>query len=402
MKSEWPVVALGEHIRIKHGFAFQGQHFAGHGEYIVLTPGNFIEEGGFKAKSGSEKFYDAAPPLEYVLNRGDLVIAMTEQAQGLLGSSAMIPCDGVYLHNQRIGLVELRSHNVDRRFLYYLFNTRAVRAQIQATATGSKVRHTAPSRVESVKVHLPPPSTQRKIAAILSAYDDLIENNNRRIRIHEEMAQRIYREWFVDFRYPGHESVPLVDSELGPIPNEWSIGTLDSFLVLQRGFDLPKQDRTFGHVPVVSATGVSAWHEIARVAGPGVVTGRSGSIGTVQYIHDDFWPLNTTLWVREFRRATPQFAFFVLRSIDLKSFNSGAAVPTLNRNDISSMAVVVPPKRLVAHFTTWVTPVLREQRVLELANDNLRATRDLLLPRLISGEIDVDNMDITLDEEAAA
>ena len=136
---------------------------------------------------------------------------MTEQAEGLLGSSALIPESQKYLHNQRLGLVtRVRDDRIDKLFLYYLFNTRQVRAQIRATASGVKVRHTSPSRIGDVKVHLPEVTAQRKIAAVVSAYDDLIENNRRRIATLEEMAQSLYREWFVRFRFPGHENIPLV------------------------------------------------------------------------------------------------------------------------------------------------------------------------------------------------
>ena len=250
----WPSTRLGDHLRVKHGFAFQGEYFSDSGEYVVLTPGNFIEAGGFKPKSGAEKYFTADPPPDYVLRRGDLVIAMTEQAQGLLGSSALIPADGVYLHNQRIGLIQPTSGQAHLRFLYYLFNTPGVREQIQATATGSKVRHTAPSRVENVRILLPPIATQRNIAAILSAYDDLIQNNNRRIKLLEAMAQRIYREWFVDFRYPGHETVPLTGSELGPAPSDWSLRPLGEVVAQSRASVNPSRfpGETFEHYSIPS------------------------------------------------------------------------------------------------------------------------------------------------------
>ena len=111
------------------------------------------------------------------------------------------------------------------------------------------VPHINLSLFQGLTMPLPPLPTQRKIAAVMSAYDDLIENNNRRIGILEEMARRIYREWFVEFRYPGHEDVTLVDSELGPIPDGWQVGTLDDLVVLQRGFDLPTTQRERGSVP---------------------------------------------------------------------------------------------------------------------------------------------------------
>ncbi len=149
---------------------------------------------------------------------------MTEQSEGLLGSPVLVPESDRYLHNQRLGLiVSLNKTEIDEEFLYYLFNYRSVRDQIQATASGVKVRHTSPSRIYEVEVKPPPLPTQRKIAAVLSTYDDLIENNTRRIEILEQMAQTIYREWFVHFRFPGYEKVGMVDSELGPIPEGWEI-----------------------------------------------------------------------------------------------------------------------------------------------------------------------------------
>src|SRR5439155_20711215 len=126
---------------------------------------------------------------------GDLLIAMTEQTPGLLGSSAWVPESGRLLHNQRLGrIVDLDEHRLNKRFLYYLFNTKDVRHQISATATGGKVRHTAPERIAQVIFRLPSPVTQDKIAGALSSYDDLIDNNCRRIALLEEAARQLYRE----------------------------------------------------------------------------------------------------------------------------------------------------------------------------------------------------------------
>jgi len=240
---------------------------------------------------------------------------------------------------------------------------------------------------------------QRRIASILSAYDDLIENNTRRIAILEEMARRLYEEWFVRFRFPGHEGVRMVESELGLVPEGWDVVRLDQVLVLQRGFDLPKQDRTEGPFPIVSATGVSGTHHESKVRGPGVVTGRSGSLGAVMYVEGDFWPLNTTLWVKEFIVGSPLYAFFVLRGIDLAGFNSGAAVPTLNRNDVHGLPVVRPTADLLHHFDEIAGPLVTLKERLVDKNTNLRTTRDLLLPKLISGELDVSKLP---EPEAAA
>ncbi|MEW6542111.1 MAG: HsdR family type I site-specific deoxyribonuclease [Nitrospirota bacterium] len=208
--ADWLACKLGDLLEIKHGYAFQGEYFTESGSHIVLTPGNFFDEGGFKNKGDKEKWYTGPIPSDYVLNEGDLIVAMTEQAEGLLASSAIIPRSGLYLHNQRLGLVQIRDESkTDKCFLYHLFNYKPVRQQIRASASGVKIRHTAPSRIAEVTVRVPPPPIQRRIAGILSAYDDLIENNLRRIKILEEMARSLYREWFIHFRFPtGNEPSP--------------------------------------------------------------------------------------------------------------------------------------------------------------------------------------------------
>ncbi|MEH1869576.1 MAG: restriction endonuclease subunit S [Nostoc sp.] len=218
----WSKSRLSNHFEIKHGYAFKGEYFANSGRYIVLTPGNFYEEGGFKERK-NEKYYSVDHPVEFILKKGDLIVAMIEQGEGLLGSSAIVPNDDKYLHNQRLGLiVNLNEKTLSKNFLYYLFNTRAVRNSIIATATGIKVKHTAPNRILSIEVPLPPLATQQRIADILSTYDRFIDNNNRRIALLEESIHLLYKEWFVRSRFPGYESVKVVDG----IPEGWQITTL--------------------------------------------------------------------------------------------------------------------------------------------------------------------------------
>ena len=114
---------------------------------------------------------------------------------------------------------------------------------------------------------------------------------------------------------------------------------LENLITLQRGFDLPAQSRKIGEVPIVASSGFVGFHNESKVAGPGVVIGRSGSIGGGQYISRDFWPLNTTLWVKDFKGNNPRFIYYLLKSIDFSNFNAGAGVPTLNRNHIASLRV---------------------------------------------------------------
>lgn len=329
---------------------------------------------------------------KYALMPNDIVIARTGAT---VGYSKCINHDADVVFASYLVRVRVNSE-CDPMYVGYVVGSEDYKEFIRANAGGAAQPNANARVLTSYAVPLPPLSTQHKIVAILSAYDNLIENNNRRIRLLEEMAQRIYREWFVDFRYPGHEDVPLVDTELGPIPAGWKVGILDDLVVLQRGFDLPKSQRGVGTVPVIAATGRHGTHSEAKVNGPGVVTGRSGSLGAVEYIAEEFWPLNTTLWVKDFRRATPESAYFLLRNLDLAGFNSGSAVPTLNRNDISQLAQTLPPDALVARFSEHARNILANVRVLERSNEVLRATRDLLLPRVISGEVDVTDLNMAM------
>lgn len=220
----WREFTLGDAIHIKHGFAFKSQYFTDEGQYIVLTPGNFNEKGGFRLRPNKDRAYVGDIPKNFILTEGDLIVAMTEQGPGLLGSSALIPESDRFLHNQRLGLIDtLDSSKVSKRFLYYLFNTEIVRGQINGSASGTKVRHTSPERIYRVKVTVPDINEQERIAEILSAYDELIENNQRRIRLLEQASRLLYKEWFVYFRFPGHEHIKIKDG----VPEWWEKKIID-------------------------------------------------------------------------------------------------------------------------------------------------------------------------------
>jgi type I restriction enzyme S subunit len=292
--------------------------------------------------------------------------------------------------NQQLNTV-VPTGEVLPEFLYYHLCTRQAELK-NLGSVGVRTPILNKSRFEELEIAVPPEAIQRRIVGLLSAYDELVENNTKRVKILEEIARSLYRDWFVSFRFPGHEKTKFVKSPLGMIPADWRVDRLDSALVLQRGFDLPVGARVPGTVPIYAATGVVGTHEIAKAKGPGVVTGRSGSLGTVLFVREDYWPLNTALWVKEFRSVRPVFAYFLLSNLDLKGMDGGAAVPTLNRNHAHALNVAIPPVGLVHHFEALADDFLRQTETLAKARDILRATRDLLLPRLISGDIDVSSL----------
>jgi type I restriction enzyme, S subunit len=189
-------------IHVKHGFPFKGEYFENSGPYVVLTPGNFHEEGGFKRNAAKDKCYSESFPEEYLLKKGDILVAMTEQTDGLLGSMAKIPESDRFLHNQRLGLVIALTSDVDVGFLYHLFKTKSIREQIRHSASGSKVKHTSPERIYDVQVQLPSPHEQTAIAKLLSTLDAKIELNNRINEELEGMAKLLYDYWFVQFDFP--------------------------------------------------------------------------------------------------------------------------------------------------------------------------------------------------------
>jgi type I restriction enzyme S subunit len=229
---------------------------------------------------------------------------------------------------------------------------------------------------------------QKKIADTVASYDNLIENNNRRIVILEDMAQSLYREWFVKFRFPGHEDCQFKDSPLGRIPEGWAVKRLDDYVVLQRGFDLPKKNRNEnGDIPIYAASGINGYHNVAKVNPPGLVTGRSGTLGVVKLVLENFWPLNTSLWVKEFKNCSAYYGYYLLKSIGLEQFNSGAAVPTLNRNDVHGLNVVSPPVDIIGEFESIAESIFAQIEALTKKNRVLKGQRDLLLPKLISGRI---------------
>lgn len=174
----WVERPLATLCDIKHGFAFKSEFFAANGEYVVLTPGNFYESGGYRDRGEKQKYYSGEIPRGYILSEGDLLVAMTEQAAGLLGSPILLPESDKFLHNQRLGLV-LKKKGVPwlNEFFFHVFNTEHVRKEIHASASGVKVRHTSPTKIGEVVVSFPTSVAEQR--AIVANLNDLAEETQR-------------------------------------------------------------------------------------------------------------------------------------------------------------------------------------------------------------------------------
>ena len=269
----------------------------------------------------------------------------------------------------------------DPRFISYFLRTLNLARQNVAGAVPGVNRNV----LHMLAVSIPPLPLQRIIASTLAAYDDLIENNMRRIANLEERARLLYDEWFVRFRFPGHERVRLVESEVGMVPQGWKIVKLGDVIEFAYGKALKAQERMPGSVPVYGSSGIVGYHDESLVRGPGVIVGRKGNVGTVYWSETDFYPIDTVFYVR-----TDLSLPYVYYNLQGQRFlNSDAAVPGLRRAQAYLLDLLKPPDELLRRFEHWARPLFREKALLERTNVMLRRTRDRLLPGLIAGEIDV-------------
>jgi len=398
----WFELELGNVLTIKHGWSFKGEYFTDHGKYVLLTPGNAWESGGLKLKGDSEKYYSGDFPEEFLLKQGDMLVVMTDlkQTAPILGGAFIIPEDDRFLHNQRLGLITITHPDiVDKEFLYYVFNSPIFRAQIRGSATGATVRHTAPERIYKCKVPCPSDiNTQRRIASILSAYDGLIENNNRRIDLLEESMRLLYREWFVRLRFPGHEHVRLVDG----LPEGWEKRPLEKMCDLTMGQSPPSETYNTTGEGLPFHQGVTRFgdrfisHEMFctkpnRVAEPGdILFSVRAPVGRINITLEKII-IGRGLSAIRSKTGNQSFLYYQLKEHFFKEdlLGSGAIFASVTKKELSDELLLLPKSEKIATFEEISKPIDQQITNLHMQNVRLSEARDLLLPRLMSGEIDV-------------
>lgn len=289
--------------------------------------------------------------------------------------------------NQHVAIVRVDSDTMNHRFLNYYLASSKMQAHMLSLAVGKGASRNAMTKqmIENFEVPCPPIEVQHRIATILSRYDSLIENYQKQIKLLEEAAQRLYKEWFVDLRFPGHENTKIVDG----VPEGWEKSDVNSILTFHRGYDLTHKEFVDGPYPVVGSTSIIGNHNKYKIEGPGIVTGRSGSLGVYQLIWDNYWPHNTSLYISDFKGHDVFYIYCLLKTVDFTTLNSGGAIPSLNRNTLSSISVMEPPMSLQTKFSEKVMPMFKRQRYLSSQIRLLTEARDRLLPKLMSGEIAV-------------
>jgi type I restriction enzyme S subunit len=271
-------------------------------------------------------------------------------------------------------------HEADARFVKYLFDA-TIKRRAQQFSQGATQDNLSQEKLLSLEFDVPRADEQTRIADILSAYDDLIENNRRRMALLEESARLLYREWFVRLRFPGHEHTRIADG----VPEGWERKTLGECITLNYGKALKAEIRVDGEYPVYGSSGIVGTHEKPLVKGPAIILGRKGNVGSVYWSSKSFYPIDTVYFVDT--ESSSLHLYYALKHMHFIS--TDVAVPGLNRDFAYSRPLLRPVDTMLRAFLETVTPIHAQLDKLDDMNQKLRAARDLLLPRLMNGEIPV-------------
>ncbi|MEN6640957.1 MAG: restriction endonuclease subunit S [Armatimonadia bacterium] len=436
----WESVRLGDLVQIVHGWRFESEYFRDTppGD-VLLTPGNFREGGGFKGDA--LKYYDGPVADGYVLAEGDLLVTMTDLSKlgRTLGYPAFVPGAPPgqrYLHNQRLGKVIVGSPTrLLQRFLYYLLCTSDYRHEVLAGATGTTVRHTSPSRIAAFRFRLPSLREQKAIAHILGSLDDKIELNRQINETLQEILRVAFKSWFIDFdpvRAKAERGQPagmdasiadlfpneLESTDLGEAPRGWQTGTLGGVAHQMRRVVTPEEATPetpyigLEHMPRRCIT-LSTWGTADEVA--------SGKYGFLQgellfgklrpYFHKVGVALvdgicSTDILVVAPKQ--PEWQGFVVGHLfsdalvaHADAHSTGTKMPRTNWPSMAGYKVVLPPTALAAAYNAVVSPMLEAIRNNVLQSRTLASIRDALLPKLLSGELRIDDPEAFLPHAQA-
>jgi len=390
MKNNWRNCQLGEVLTFQRGFDITKKEQRD-GPYQVFS------------SSGPKSTH-----ADYKVKGPGVVIGR----KGTLGS-VFFTRDNYWPHDTTLWVKDFYGN--DQKFAYYFTQTMGFEKLDVGAANPSLNRN----HIHTIQVQYPPLLTQRKIAAILSAYDDLIENNLRRIKILEEMAQNLYREWFVKFRFPGHQHARFVDSPLGRIPEGWEAVTLGKLAIqIRDGVNPDSVDPEtpyFGleHLPRKSIS-LTEWGLACEVQSTKLLFKKNDILfGKIRpYFHKvGVAPLpgvcsSDTIVIRP--RAADWFGL-VLGCASSAEFvehatatSQGTKMPRANWDILVNYQIPLPPQPILGQFNGFMSGIVNQLHNFVFRNQTLRRTRDLLLPRLISGEVDVSELDIAVPEEVSA
>lgn len=418
---------VGEWQETEYGFFNQNWEFNRLGDLCVKDNG--VQTGPFGSQLHQKDYVNEGTPIITVEHLGenrilhDNIPMVSDEDRDRLSKYDLKPGDIVF---SRVGSVDRRTlvrmeedgwlfsgrclrvrpkaELIDSEYLSYFFGLSGFKDFIRRIAVGATMPSLNTKLLSDVPIYHPSLTEQRAIAHILGSLDDKIELNRRINQTLEAMARAIFKSWFVDFdpvrakaedRDPGlpQEIADLFpdsfeDSELGEIPREWGVTTIGEVAEFAYGKALKASNRKPGDVPVLGSNGPVGLHDEALVKGPGIVIGRKGNPGIVTWSYKDFFPIDTTFYVKR-TGIVPSlnYLFYALKAQDLASLSADSAVPGLNRNLAYMSKILVPFEKALTAFDEQIDPLFHKINANDKETETLASLRNMLLPKLISGEL---------------
>lgn len=314
---------------------------------------------------------------------GDILYSVV----GSFGIPVLIKEERPFVFQRHIAILR-PNERINSAFLYYTMLSRDFYAKADAAAIGAAQRTVSLTSLRGMEIELPPLKVQEAIASKLSVYDNLIENNQKQIKLLEEAARRLYKEWFVNFRFPGYEDTPIVDG----VPEGWEDGTLGDIAVFKRGKTITKAQVSDGNIPVVAGGLEPAYyHNKANTTAPLITVSASGAnAGFTRLYNIDVFASDCSYIDRN---STPfllfVYCFLKTNAMKLNSLQKGSAQPHVYAKDLNALVLSVPSEGVLTAFCGIVSPYFERIRLLQRENEIAAEARDRLLPKLMSGEIEV-------------
>ena len=401
---------LGELLDVKRGASLAGEYYATTGNYIRLTCGNFdYQNNSFKLNTSKDNlFYTGPVRKEFIMKKGDIITPLTEQAIGLLGSTAIIPEDDKYIQSQDVAKIICNEDLLYPMFAYYLISSETVKKQLSAAAQQTKIRHTSPDKIKDCVVWIPDLKEQKHIASILSDLDKKIALNRAINQNLEALAKQLYDYWFVQFDFPNEEGKPYKSSGgkmvwneklKRDIPEGWENTTLGDFCEMYQPQTIGTNELVSnGLYRVYGANGIVGRydkynHEESEIA----MACRGNSCGVLNRTMPYSWITGNEMVIRMRNNdCCNEFIKQALPYMNIAGAITGSGQPQLTRENLSAVSCIKPMKTILQAFSNKVTPIVSFQLQLTLENEELIKQRDELLPLLMNGQVSL-NSDLSHD-----
>ncbi len=332
-----------------------------------------------------EDFYNEVSKKFGVPQANDLLVT----TRGTIGIPYLYrPIDKFYFADGNLTWMKDFKDTLLPKYLYYWFLSYEGREKVNAIAKGTAQKAVPIAGIKLLEITIPPVETQKRIVDILSAYDDLIENNQKQIKLLEEAAQRLYKEWFVDLHFPGYENTKIVDG----VPEGWEYGLLDKLANFKRGKTITKNQVKEGIIPVVAGGLEPAYyHNIANTVAPVITISASGAnAGYTRMYYTSIWASDCSFAdINVTENLYYIYCFLKENKEKITSLQKGAAQPHVYARDINALELLLPPSDILRIFNQFTEKIFIEIGKLEKQTITLQQTREYLLPKLMNGEIEV-------------